>query len=83
MDTAVIEFRNENSGFREELEIPLSISANDLIYALNSAYGLHIGDGNGKGRYLCAENPIAFLRGNKKLSDYGLHNGSVVVYMRR
>jgi uncharacterized ubiquitin-like protein YukD len=26
--------------------------------------------------YLTAENPIALLRGNSKLSEYGLHDGS-------
>lgn len=83
MDTAVVEFKNENNGQTSEIEIPLSITANDLLYALNEAYHLGVKMGNSKERYLCAENPIAFLRGNKKLSDFGIRNGSTIVFKRR
>lgn len=82
MDTAVVEFKNKNNDFTEEIEIPLSITANDLIYALNKAYGLGLNGLSTKDLYLCAENPIAFLRGNKQLSDYGLRNGSIIIYRR-
>lgn len=83
MDTAIVEFRNENTGFKEEIEIPLFITANDLIYALNSAYDLKISNGESGEHYLCSENPIAFLRGNKKLEEYGLRNGTIIVFKRR
>lgn len=83
MDSAVIEFKNENTGYKSEIEIPLSITANDLLNALNNAFNLGIEMSDTKERYLCAENPIAFLRGNKKLSDFGLRNGSIVIFKRR
>ena len=35
MDSATIDFINENSGERAELEVPLTITANDMIDALN------------------------------------------------
>lgn len=82
MDTAIVKFRNENTGYSEEIEVPLSITANDLIYALDNAYALGIEIGNEKGRYLSAENPIAFLRGNKKLEDFGIRNGSIIIFRR-
>ena len=53
------------------------------FFALNEAYKLGIEMADSKERYLCAENPIAFLRGNKKLVDFGLRNGSVIVFKRR
>lgn len=83
METVVVEFRNENTGYVSEIEVPLYITANELLYALNEAYKLGIEMADSKERYLCAENPIAFLRGNKKLVDFGLRNGSVIVFKRR
>jgi len=82
MDTAVVEFRNENTGQRAEIEIPLSITANELLDALNNAFNLGVEMGDAKERYLCAENPIAFLRGNKTLRDLGLRNGSIIIFRR-
>jgi len=31
---------------------------------------------------LISENPIAFLRGNKTLREYGIRNGSWIIYKR-
>ncbi len=63
-----------------DLEIPLSISANELVLALNTAYELDIDISDIKNCYLKAENPIALLKGNKTLAEYGLRNGSVINY---
>ncbi len=62
------------------LEIPLDISANELVLALNYAYDLQIDTTDIKNCYLQAENPIALLRGNKLLKDYGIRNGSVIYF---
>jgi len=56
----------------------LDISANDLVNGLNIAYELGIDTSNIKNCYLKAENPIALLKGNKTLADFGLRNGSVI-----
>lgn len=82
MDTVIVEFVNVNNGVREELEIPLNITANDLIYALNSVYSLSLNNEDYFNYYLSSENPIAFLKGNKQLSEYGLRNGSKIIYKR-
>lgn len=79
-DKAIVIFRIQERNVQYDLEIPLNISANDLVIALNSAYDLGIDISNIKNCYLKAENPIALLRGNKKLSDYGIRNGSIIVY---
>lgn len=80
MNRAVIIFRIKNKNVETNLDIPLDISANDLVTALNSAYDLGIDLMNVKDCYLKAENPIALLKGNKTLKEYGVRNGTVINY---
>ena len=77
-ETAIIVFNIIKRNFTVDLEVPLDISANDLVNALNVAYELGIDTTNIKNCYLKAENPIALLKGNKTLSEFGLRNGSVI-----
>lgn len=79
-DVAIIVFKALKKNITVDLEVPLNISANDLVIALNNAYDLKIDTDNIKNCYLKAENPIALLRGNKTLLDYGLRNGSIVYF---
>jgi len=79
-DQAVVRFINEPFGKETELEIPLSISANDLIVALNSAYSLGMDTENLFSCHLVSENPIAFLHGNRALSEFGIRNGSRIIF---
>ena len=72
-ERAIINFiicRKDGKMEEVDLEIPLFITANELVVALNSAYHLGIDVNDIKNCYLKAENPIALLRGNKLLSDY-------------
>ena len=77
-EVAIIVFNIIKRNFTVDLEVPLDISANDLVIALNTAYDLGIDTSNIKNCYLKAENPIALLKGNKTLSEFGLRNGSVI-----
>lgn len=77
-ETAIIIFNIIKRQFTVDLEVPLDISANDLVNALNIAYDLHIDTSDIKNCYLKAENPIALLKGNKTLEEFGLRNGSVI-----
>jgi len=77
-ETAIIVFNIIKRNFTVDLEIPLDISANDLVNALNTAYELGIDTSDIKNCYLQAENPIALLKGNKTLAEFGLRNGSVI-----
>lgn len=77
-DTAIIIFNIEKRNFTTDLEVPLNISANELVIALNSAYQLGIDVTNIKDCFLKAENPIALLKGNKTLAEFGLRNGSII-----
>ena len=78
--TAIVVFVATKSNIQVDLEIPLDISANELVVALNAAYGLGIDTSNIKNCYLKAENPIALLRGDKTLAEFGLRNGSIINY---
>lgn len=78
-DVAVVLFNNINK-YNVDLEIPLDITANDLVYALNKAYNLGIDISNIKECYLKSENPIALLRGNKTLREFGIRNGSIILF---
>ena len=77
---AIVVFDAKSKGICVDLEIPLDITANDLVFALNKAYELGIDITDIKKCYLKAEKPIALLKGNKTLEEYGIRNGSVIYY---
>lgn len=79
-ETAIVIFNITKRNICVDLEIPLDISANELVVALNTAYNLGIDTTDIKNCYLKAENPIALLKGNKTLSEFGLRHGSVINY---
>lgn len=79
-DSAIIILNIVKRNFTVDLEVPLNISANELVIALNSAYELGIDTTDIKDCYLKAENPIALLKGNKTLAEFGLRNGSIINY---
>lgn len=79
-ETAIVVFNITKRNFTVDLEVPLYISANDLVNALNTAYELGIDTSDIKNCYLKAENPIALLKGNKTLAEFGLRNGSVIYF---
>jgi len=60
-----------------DLEIPLDISANELCAALFQKY-LPEQHGDMQQYYLKTERPIALLRGERTLREYGIRNGSVI-----
>lgn len=78
--TAIIVLNLTKKNITADIEVPLNISANEFVVALNSAYDLGIDTTNIKNCYLKAENPIALLRGNKSLMEFGLRTGSVINY---
>ena len=61
-----------------DLEVPLTITASELVNALNTAYGLGIDTNDIKNCYLKAERPIALLRGNRTLGEFGVRDGTVI-----
>jgi len=79
-DRAVIIFRIPGRELSEDLDLPLDISANELVAALNEAYSLGIDLSDIKNCYLKAERPIALLRGNMTLAEFGIRNGSIIYF---
>lgn len=79
-ETAIVVFKMIKKNISLDLEIPLYISANELVEALNTAYDLNIDVSDIKNCYLKSENPIALLKGNKTLSEFGLRDGSVIIF---
>ena len=73
--TVIFQIHNRNQAF--DVEIPLNITANELVIGLNAAYDLGIDTTNAKNCYLTAENPIALLKGNRQSSvqhnSYSFH----------
>ena len=78
MDKAIVILRLLKQKKEFDLEVPLSITANDLVVAINSAYDLGINVDNVLECYVKCENPIALLRGNKTLAEFGVRNGSIL-----
>lgn len=79
-ETAIVTFQIQKRGTAVDLEIPLFITANELVLALNTAYDLGIDTSNVQNCYLKSERPIALIKGNKTLSELGLRNGSIINY---
>lgn len=77
-EKAIITVRLLNKKEVYDIEVPLDISGNDLVIALNQAFKLGIDVNNILDCYLNMENPIALIRGNKLLRDYGMRNGSII-----
>lgn len=77
-DKAIIILNINKRNFTVDLEVPLDISANDLVISLNNAYELGIDTSDIKNCYLKSEKPIALLKGNKTLAEFGLRNGTVI-----
>lgn len=65
-----------------DIELPLDIAANELVLALNQGLGLGMDSKDISQRYLKVTNPIALLKGNKTLAEYGIHQGSEIWYER-
>jgi len=74
--TAVLYIHEKNT--KTDVEIPLNITANELIIGLNRGFDLGMDTTDLSECYLKTENPIAFLRGNKIISDYNLRNGTII-----
>ena len=79
---AVVVFKIMKRKKEYDLEIPLDISANDLVAALNTAFDLGIDTGDIKNCYFQAERPIALLKGNKSLAEFGVRNGTIIYCTR-
>lgn len=79
-DRAIVILNIVKKNICVDLEIPLNISANDLVIAINDGYDLGIDTSDVKKCYLKTEKPIALLKGNKTLAEFGIRNGTEIYY---
>lgn len=77
--TVIINFSDGRDS--EDLDIPLDISAMDLLLGLNEAYKLGYDLSRINEYSLRAENPICLLKGTRSLQSYGLRHGSQINIM--
>lgn len=81
-NTAIMIFEYANYGTSLDIEVPLDITANELIFGLNKGLNLGIDMNNISDCYLCTEEPRALLRGEQTLEEFGLRDGSVIRFLR-
>jgi len=77
-EKAVLIFNDFRTGKQADIEVPLSISANELIVGLNEAFLLGIDPEDVKNCYLKAENPFVLLKGDRTLAEFGIRNGTEI-----
>ena len=73
---AVLERHRE--GKRTDVDLPLNITANEAIIGLNQAFGLGMDTSDLSRCFLRTENPIALLKGNRTLEEFGPRDGTVI-----
>lgn len=81
-EKAIVIFHHVKINKSFDIELPLDIGANDIVLALNQGLELGIDTKDISQRYLKSTNPIALLKGNKTLAEYGIHQGSEIWYER-
>ncbi len=74
----IVNLNIHSKNVKIDIDIPVNITANDLIIGLNDAFNLGMNTNDLTRCYLKSENPIALLRGDKLISDYKLRNGSII-----
>lgn len=61
-----------------DIDLPVDITVNELILGLNEGFQLGLDVSDLSKCYLKTENPIALLKGNKCIAEYGLRNGTTI-----
>lgn len=74
----ILLFVNHRTNSQIDIEVPLNITAGELIFGLNSGLSLGMNVEDIYQCYMSAENPIVLVKGNKTLEELGLHDGSVI-----
>ena len=82
LERVIVQFQMHRRGRSVDLEIPLDMTARELLLALNQAYVLGIATDRMEECYLSCERPTALLRGNRTLREICLRNGSVIHFTR-
>lgn len=77
-DTIIVMFKRGESIM--DIQVPINITANELIIGLNQGLNLGININDSRQCYLCSKNPRALVKGNKTLEEFGLRDGTMLIY---
>lgn len=79
-DKAVVIFRRkmEEKIVDVDIEVPLDITVNEFITALNQAYELKIDMEDMSQCYLRCERPMVLLRGDRTLREFGVRDAMLI-----
>lgn len=81
-ENVILLFEREKTGESFDIEVPLKITANELLVALNRGLGLGLNLADVSQCYLTTENPIALLKGDVLLEEFGIHDGTKICFNR-
>lgn len=81
-EKVIVQFDNLMRNESVDLEIPLEITADEFVHAIDSAMKLRINFSDPSQSYLSCENPTILIKGDKTLEELGLRDGSRVIYFR-
>lgn len=81
-EKVILLFEWERTGQIIDIEVPLGITANELIYSLNQGMMLGINMEDISQCYLTTENPVALLKGDITLEEFGIHEGTKIIFNR-
>jgi len=81
-DSIIVQFERINTDIKFDIEIPKELTANELVKALNIGLSLGIDMDDVSQCYLIAENPLSLLRGETTIEEYGLYDGSKIIFDR-
>ena len=79
-DKIIMVFERARTQERFDIEVPLDITANELLNGLNTGLRLGLNLEDSTQCFLCTENPIALIKGNTLLKDYNLHDGTIISF---
>ena len=73
----VVEFRWGNNS--KDIEVPLNITCDELIHALNYGIGLGIDERDTRSYSIASTNPRIYVGGSATIEEIGLLDGSILV----
>ena len=80
MDFCMVEFHDQRSGVSHDLQLPTTLTGEELVIALTKAYQLPIDLRDPNQVYLRSEAPIALIAGESTLAELNLSNGTRIYF---
>ncbi len=78
----LLKISKDGQNQQHDLLVPQDITAKELLEAIVNGYHLDINLEDISQCYLAAENPTVLLKGNQKLEECGIHDGTIINVIR-